>query len=186
MNVGSFYAISTLLNQIILQYFPDNAVDAGRIGLSIVVAGMFGSVVCGFVLDKTHLFKETTLVVYACSLFGMIVYTFTLSCGHISIVYLSAILLGFFMTGYLAVGYELAAELTYPESEGTSSGMLNAVVQVFGIIFTLVYGWILQASGDKKANLFLAGTLVLGTLFTAMIPSDLRRQAAQQKKSLIN
>jgi FLVCR family feline leukemia virus subgroup C receptor-related protein len=90
------------------------------------------------------------------------------------------------MTGYLAVGYELAAELTYPESEGTSSGMLNAVVQVFGIIFTLVYGWILQASGDKKANLFLAGTLVLGTLFTAMIPSDLRRQAAQQKKSLIN
>jgi len=90
------------------------------------------------------------------------------------------------MTGYLAVGYELAAELTYPESEGTSSGMLNAVVQVFGIIFTLVYGWIFNTAGDKKANLFLAGSLVLGTIFTAMIPSDLRRQAAQQKKSLIN
>ncbi|VVC26311.1 Hypothetical protein CINCED_3A025727 [Cinara cedri] len=94
MNVGSFYAISTLLNQIILSYFPDNAEDAGRIGLSIVLAGMFGSVVCGFVLDKTHRFKETTLVVYACSLLGMIIYTFTLSCGYISIVYLSAILLG--------------------------------------------------------------------------------------------
>lgn len=90
------------------------------------------------------------------------------------------------MTGYLAVGYELAAELTYPESEGTSSGMLNAVVQVFGIIFTLIYGWIFNTVGDKKANLFLAGSLILGTIFTAMIPSDLRRQAAQQKKSLVN
>lgn len=90
------------------------------------------------------------------------------------------------MTGYLAVGYELAAELTYPESEGTSSGMLNAVVQVFGIVFTLLYEWILNASGDRKANLFLAVTLVVGTFFTAAIPSDLRRQAAQQKKSLIN
>lgn len=90
------------------------------------------------------------------------------------------------MTGYLAVGYELAAELTYPEPEGTSSGLLNAVVQVFGIIFTFIYGWIFEEVGDRKANLFLSGTLVLGTIFTAMIPSDLRRQAAQQKKSLIS
>ncbi|XP_025196974.1 feline leukemia virus subgroup C receptor-related protein 2-like [Melanaphis sacchari] len=186
MNVGSSYAISTLLNQVILAHFPDNAVDVGRIGLSIVLSGMLGSVVSGFVLDRTHLFKETTLVVYGCSLIGMLVYTYTLFCGYISVVYLSAILLGFFMNGYLAIGYELAAELTYPESEGTSSGMLNAVVQVFGIIFTMVYGWIFNAVGDKRANLFLSATLIVGTFLTAMIPSDLRRQAAQEKKSLVN
>lgn len=34
------------------------------------------------------------------------------------------------MTGYLPVGFEFAAELTYPESEGTSSGLLNASAQV--------------------------------------------------------
>lgn len=39
----------------------DSAEDAGRIGLSIVLAGMFGSVACGFVLDKTHLFKLVPL-----------------------------------------------------------------------------------------------------------------------------
>lgn len=89
------------------------------------------------------------------------------------------------MTGYLAIGYELAAELTYPESEGTSSGMLNAVVQIFGIVFTLIYGKILDESNDKKANLFLVGTLALGTVFTAMIPSKMRRQAAASEKSLI-
>lgn len=90
------------------------------------------------------------------------------------------------MTGYLAVGFELAAELTYPESEGTSSGMLNAVVQIFGIIFTIVYRWFFNNIGNKSANMFLVGALAVGTVLTAIIPSDLRRQAAQQKKSLIS
>lgn len=57
MNVGVFYAISTLLNQIVLFHYPGAEEDAGRIGLCIVVAGMMGSVCCGIVLDKTHRFK---------------------------------------------------------------------------------------------------------------------------------
>lgn len=40
----------------------------------------------------------------------------------------------FFMTGYLPLGFEFAAELTYPESEGTSSGLLNVSAQV-GVVF---------------------------------------------------
>ncbi len=36
----------------------------------------------------------------------------------------------FFMTGYLPLGFEFAVELTYPESEGTSSGLLNCSAQV--------------------------------------------------------
>lgn len=36
----------------------------------------------------------------------------------------------FFMTGFLPVGFEFAAELTYPENEGTSSGLLNTSSQV--------------------------------------------------------
>ena len=34
------------------------------------------------------------------------------------------------MTGYLPLGFEFAAELTFPEPEGTSSGLLNAAAQV--------------------------------------------------------
>lgn len=40
----------------------------------------------------------------------------------------------FFMTGYLPVGFEFAAELTYPEPEGTSAGLLNAAAQVDQLI----------------------------------------------------
>lgn len=42
----------------------------------------------------------------------------------------SIFLCSFFMTGYLPVGFEFAAELTYPEPEGTSAGILNAASQV--------------------------------------------------------
>ncbi|KAJ8981718.1 hypothetical protein NQ317_003783 [Molorchus minor] len=181
INVGIFYAISTLLNQIILQYYPNASADAGRIGVIIVVAGMVGSVCCGIILDRFHKFKETTLVVYACSLFGMVAYTFTLSRG-IYVVYVVSALLGFFMTGLLPVGFELATELTYPEPEGTSAGLLNAASQVFGIAFTNIYSAIFYNVGDAWANIVMSCMLVIGTILTACIGSDLRRQAAQSTK----
>lgn len=180
INVGIFYALSTLLNQIILKYYPGAAEDAGRIGLFIVIAGMVGSVICGIILDKFHRFKETTIAVYAFSLIGMIAFTFTLDKG-IEVVYVTSALLGFFMTGLLPVGFELAAELTYPEPEGTSAGLLNAACQVFGIAFTSLYSLLLRQLGDIWANVIMCAMLILGTIFTAFIQSDLRRQAAQDK-----
>ena len=39
-------------------------------------------------------------------------------------------LFSFFMTGYLPIGFEFAAELTFPAAEGTMSGLLNASAQV--------------------------------------------------------
>lgn len=35
------------------------------------------------------------------------------------------------MTGYLPVGFEYAAEITYPEPEGTVTGLMNASAQVW-------------------------------------------------------
>lgn len=109
---------------------------------------------------------------------GMFIYTFTLNTGYIVVVYITSSLLGFFMTGYLPVGFEFAAELTYPEPEGTSSGLLNAGAQVFGILFTMLYSEILDSFGDVAANSLMAVFLVVGTIITALIKSDLRRQNA--------
>lgn len=83
------------------------------------------------------------------------------------------------MTGLLPVGFEMAAELTYPEPEGTSAGLLNAASQVFGIIFTSLYAVIFEHFGDTWANSVMSIMLVFGTIMTSLIRSDLRRQAAQ-------
>ncbi|XP_057328981.1 feline leukemia virus subgroup C receptor-related protein 2 [Microplitis mediator] len=179
INVGIFYAISTLLSRIIDTHFPGSEEDAGRMGLAIVCSGMLGSVLCGVILDKTRKFKETTLVVYIFSLLGLILFTFILNSGTIIVFYVTLSLLGFFMTGYLPVGFEFAAELTYPEPEGTSAGLLNALVQVFGIIFIMIYGYLIDITNDFWATFALCCVLAVGTVITAIIPNNLRRQNAK-------
>ncbi|XP_032356212.1 choline/ethanolamine transporter flvcr2a isoform X4 [Etheostoma spectabile] len=183
LNVGCFYAISTLLNQMIIEQYPGEEVNAGRIGLTIVVAGMAGSIICGIWLDKTKTYKQTTLAVYLLSLIGMLVYTFTLNLGHLWVVFVTAGVLGFFMTGYLPLGFEFAVELTYPESEGTSSGLLNCSAQIFGIIFTISQGKIIDRWGTLAGNIFLSSFLLIGTVLTGFIKSNLRRQKANLQQS---
>ena len=64
------------------------------IGLVIVVCGMAGSMVCGLILDRTHAYKATTLIVYFFSFVGMILYTFTFRFGSIALVYFTSACLG--------------------------------------------------------------------------------------------
>ncbi|XP_057374750.1 heme transporter FLVCR2-like [Daphnia carinata] len=184
INAGVFYAMSTLLNQTVLKHFPGEEENAGRIGLTIVVCGMFGSVVCGIILDKTHKFRETTLVVYGLAVAGIVAYTFTFELQYIVVTFVTAGAVGFFMTGYLPVGFEFAAELTYPEPEVTSSGLLNASAQVFGIVFTIMGGWLLNSYGDLVCNGILSAALFIGAVLSFFIRSDLRRQRANQMEAL--
>nr|XP_021143127.1 feline leukemia virus subgroup C receptor-related protein 2 [Columba livia] len=171
-----FCAIS--LSAFLPFHYPGEEVNAGRIGLTIILSGMVGALISGIWLDRTKTYKQTTLVVYIMALVGMIAYTFTLSLGHLWVVFVTAGALGFFMTGYLPLGFEFAAELTYPESEGTSSGLLNVSAQIFGIAFTISQGQIMDHFGTKAGNLFLCSFLFLGTIMTAFIKADLRRQQA--------
>ncbi|XP_053737903.1 feline leukemia virus subgroup C receptor-related protein 1 isoform X2 [Synchiropus splendidus] len=172
---GSFYSVSTLLNQMIMACYQDEELNAGRIGLTLVVAGMVGSILCGLWLDHTKAYKMTTLAVYVLSFLGMVVFSFTLDLHNIYLVFFTAGVLGFFMTGYLPLGFEFGVEVTYPESEGTSSGLLNAFAQIFGIIFTLIQGRLTTDAGPLAGNLFLCAWMVVGVLLTAVIKSELKR-----------
>ncbi|KAM4632712.1 choline/ethanolamine transporter FLVCR1 [Polymixia lowei] len=172
---GSFYSVSTLLNQMITACYENQELNAGRIGLTLVVAGMVGSIICGLWLDHTKTYKMTTLIVYILSFLGMVVFTFTLDLNNIHLVFFTAGVLGFFMTGYLPLGFEFGVEITYPESEGTSSGLLNAFAQIFGIIFTLIQGKLTTDHRPLAGNLFLCAWIFLGILLTALIKSELKR-----------
>uniref|UniRef100_A0A8C4U602 Choline/ethanolamine transporter FLVCR1 n=1 Tax=Falco tinnunculus TaxID=100819 RepID=A0A8C4U602_FALTI len=172
---GAFYSVSTLLNQMIVTYYEGEEVNAGRIGLTLVVAGMVGSIICGLWLDYTKTYKQTTLIVYILSFIGLLVFTFTLDLGYLIVVFVTGGVLGFFMTGYLPLGFEFAVEITYPESEGTSSGLLNASAQIFGIVFTLVQGKLTTDYSPCAGNLFLCAWIFVGIILTALIKSELRR-----------
>ncbi|KAK3917277.1 Feline leukemia virus subgroup C receptor-related protein 2 [Frankliniella fusca] len=159
--------------------------DAGNIGLIIVITGLLGSILCGVLLDATRKYKEVTLATYALSLVGMAAFTASFFSPSIWVLYVSSGFLGFFLTGYLPLGFELAAELTYPEPEGTSAGLLNVSAQVFGLLFTELCGLPLELNGVTSAHLWvnvsLFIVLALGTVLTSLVPNSLRRQAAEKK-----
>ena len=178
IQTGCYYAIATLLNPIILYYFPGEEENTGRIGLTIIVAGLLGAIIAGVWLDKTKAFKMTTIGIYVLSLASMLGFTFTLSLGRIWLIYLTAGLCGFFMTGYLPVGFEFAAEITYPESEGTSSGLLNASAQLCGVILTVGMRAMLDHFTPLAANLGVSGCLVVGIVITGFIKPNYARQNA--------
>ncbi|XP_071942786.1 choline/ethanolamine transporter flvcr2a-like [Antedon mediterranea] len=182
VNVGSFYAVSTLLNQIVLSEFPGEEQMVGLIGLAIVLAGLGGSAVMGYWLDKTRTYRGTTVVVYILTFVGMVFFSFSLYLNQIWVVFGIATFLGFFMTGYLPLGFEFAAELTYPEPEGTSSGLLNAAAQTFGIAFTMSMGALVSNVNTLSGNIFLCIAILIGTIITGFIKSDLRRQRAENRQ----
>lgn len=178
VNTGSFYAISTLLNDEILSSFPGAQTEAGQVGLTLVLAGVVGSVICGVVLDKTRAYKKTTVIVYVLTLASSCLYTATLDSGHLWLVYLTGALLGFTMTGYLPVGFEFAAEITYPVCEGISSGLLNASAQIFGIVFTISMRQLMSQTSVLAANITLCAILFVGTILTVLTKEELKRQNA--------
>ncbi|KAI1731627.1 major facilitator superfamily domain-containing protein [Ditylenchus destructor] len=180
INVGVFYAISTLLSQMVLAYHPNAQEETGTIGLLLVVSGMAGSIACGYILDKFHHYKMTTLTVYMFSFLGMLLFTFTLGWIDIWIVFVIACVLGFFMTGYLPLGFEFAAELTFPIAEGTTSGLLNGSSQIFGVLMTIGMGKVIYAMSIFWCNIMMSGFLLIGAFLTALIKSDLRRQNAHK------
>lgn len=73
------------------------------------------------------------------------------------------------MNGYLTVGYEFGAELTYPHAECTSSGLLNAAGELCGVAFVLISGLVLEEWGDLPTNLGLSAVLGIGLLLSLPI-----------------
>ncbi|XP_065216394.1 uncharacterized MFS-type transporter C09D4.1-like [Planococcus citri] len=186
-NIGAFYAYSTLLNQLITAHFPMGNEFAGRVGLTLIIGGVLGSLLWGIVLDKTQIYKGTTVLIYCLSTLGMAAFTYTLQQEWQAMVYVTSAFLGFFMNGYLTVGYEFGAELTYPESEATSSGLLNASGELCGVIAVLVAEIILKRFSALATNISLVIMLLIGLFLCLFIDGKkLKRLEASQQPDRSN
>ena len=92
LNTGVYYAVGTLLGAYVIKYFGVG--DEGYIGLTLIIAGLFGAVGAGYWLDRTKTYRSTTLVMYACSLVSMVFYTIAPYSDEILVFYIAAGCLG--------------------------------------------------------------------------------------------
>ncbi|KAJ9580074.1 hypothetical protein L9F63_004266 [Diploptera punctata] len=177
LSQGVFSALSTLLNQIILSFFKDGEELAGRLGFVFVISGMIAGVLFGILLDKTHKFREISFAVFSLSLLGTAGFTVSLEMKSEISVYITATLLGSFLGGYMPIAYDFCAELTYPEPEGITSGMLAMPTQIFAILFIIICEQMIAHMSTTWMNAFLCMSLVIGTLIHIQIRADLKRHA---------
>ncbi|KAB0798373.1 hypothetical protein PPYR_09366 [Photinus pyralis] len=177
--IGLFVAVTTLLNQVVLKHYPNAHEDAGWIGLTMVLSGAVGTMICGVILDKYGRFRQTTLILSALGVASMFCYTLAIHKG-IVFVYLVCAMFGFATLGIQVTGIELGAELAYPVPEAITAGVLSTSTQVFGIVFTYLYSYILNVSGDFSANLTMLAIFMVEFVLMCMLKYDLRRRAVEK------
>ncbi|XP_034255016.1 feline leukemia virus subgroup C receptor-related protein 2-like [Thrips palmi] len=178
--VSVFIAVNTLLNRFVTHFFKDASADAGFLATLMTLTGMGGIVVVSTALDRTKWFKELSVALYAGSLATCVLYTVTLSKGSMHAVYWVSAAMGAFMSGFFVAGFEMAAELTYPEPEGNPTSFINWMFQPFALSTTLAYSQLFEDLGADAANYFLCGLLALGLVAAMAIPRKYNRLHAEK------
>jgi MFS family permease len=145
---GIFNGLSTWIESIVRPrgFTP---VDAGLFGGILLLGGILGAIVLPSLSDKFHKRLPFILIGLIGAVIGLIGLTF----GEQSwIMSASSFVLGFFLISCAPIGYQYAAELTYPVPEGTSNGLLTLAGQC-SVVF--IYGMEVFKNGDGSFTLSL-------------------------------
>jgi FLVCR family feline leukemia virus subgroup C receptor-related protein len=89
----------------------------------------------------------------------------------------------FFLAGYLSLGYVLCVEYTYPESEDIAAGLLNIMNNIYGIVFVLGLGKLIEIYGDLAAHIGLCSCLFVGFIMTLLTKDEQRRYRTVQREN---
>ncbi|VDL57357.1 unnamed protein product [Hymenolepis diminuta] len=131
----------------------------------MVIAGLVGSIVAGVVLKRTGLYRLVVIIFYMLSVISWGAFMGSLYSPHIAVVFIAMILLGFFQSGMLPLGFEYAAEITYP---------------IFGIILTHVATAMDDRFGSLPTNIFILVCMLAAAVPSCFMKDDLKRQRAQK------
>jgi len=179
INVGTGYAIQTLLNQMVAgSNWSDPNQIVGNSGLMVIFCGMIGALYWGHLCDLTHKYVLINKILYVGAIVSMILFGVTLQIYNQYLLYVTSAFLGFNLIGYTVVGLDTIVEMTYPAPELVSTSMINLSPQIFGTAITFISSAIVDRYESEAATGFLVAVLTLGLLITAAIRENLKRQTA--------
>jgi len=155
IGLGIFNGLTTWIEAIIRPrgFTPT---DAGTLGALMVAGGLVGAVVLPALSDKQGKRQPYLMLAFLGAIPGLIGLTFAQS-GPL--LFISAIVLGFFLVSAMPIGMQYAAEITYPTPEGTSNGL----IQLFGqgaVVFVYIMEAMKTKNGSFTPSLILALVLL--------------------------
>jgi len=131
IGLGMFNAVTTWIEQI-LQPRGFNSEQAGIVGASMMAGGILGAIILPLLSDhyrKRKVFLTICMVFIIPGLAGL-----TLAKDY-WLLLVSSFILGFFIMSAGPIGFQYAAEISYPAPESSSQGLLLLSGQISGIIF---------------------------------------------------
>jgi MFS family permease len=160
IGLGLFNGVTTWVEAIIRPR-GFTTTEAGVLGALMLIGGVIGAVVIPPFSDRSHKRKKFLLIGILCTIPGLIGVTFAQS---LWLLYISAFVMGFFITSTSPIGMQYAAEITQPTPEGTSNGL----IQLFGqasVVFVYTMEATKAADGSFTPALLLEVGLLLISAF---------------------
>ena len=164
IGLGVFNAVTTWIEEIVRP--RGFSIDqAGLVGGLMVLGGVVGAIVIPPLSDRMRRRVPFIILALAGAIPGLIGITFATS---YSLLLASAFVLGAFLLSSGPLGFQYAAEVTYPAPEGTSNGLLLLAGQVSGIAFIIGMDALKSpATGSMATSLLILTGLMVACLALA-------------------
>jgi MFS family permease len=155
VGMGIFNGVSTWIENIIRSR-GFSITQAGDLGGVLLLGGIIGAIVIPALSDKLQKRKIFLLTGITLAIPGLIGVTFATNYG---LMLVSMFGLGFFLMSLAPIGYQYAAEITYPAPEGTSAGLLNMAGQA-----SVVFIFAMDALKDSRGTFTLSLSVFIGLM----------------------
>ena len=164
IGLGVFNAVTTWIEEIVRP--RGFSIDqAGIVGGLMVLGGIVGAIVIPPLSDRIRRRVPFIILALVGAIPGLIGVTFAAS---YPLLLVSAFVLGAFLLSSGPLGFQYAAEITYPVPEGTSNGLLLLAGQVSGIAFIIGMDALKSlATGSMTTSLLILTGLIVVCLLLA-------------------
>jgi sugar phosphate permease len=181
VGMGIFNGVSTWIEGIVRPR-GFSVTQAGDLGGLLLVGAIVGAAIFPLLSDKLRKRKIFLQLGMLLAIPGLIGFTFA---TQYWVLMVSMFSLGFFLMSMAPIGYQYAAEITYPAPEGTSNGLLNLAGQA-SVVFIFIMQAMKSPNGSFTYSLvFLILPMLLCTLMIlAMTESTFLGSEARAESSL--
>jgi MFS family permease len=160
VGMGIFNGVSTWIENIVRSR-GFSITQAGDFGAFLLIGGVVGAIVIPLLSDRLRRRKIFLISGMMLGVPGLIGFTFA---THFGVLAASMALLGFAMMGLAPIGYQYAAEISFPAPEGTSNGLLNLAGQA-SVVFIYAMDAFKGTDGSFTSSLiFLIVMMFLSSL----------------------
>jgi len=160
VGMGIFNGVATWIEDIVRPKGLSTS-QAGILGGLLLSGGILGAIIIPALSDHYRRRKPFILLGMICAIPGLLGFTFGSTYSSLLV---SIFVLGFFMMGLGPIGFQYAAEITFPAPEGTSNGLLMLASQL-AVVFIYAMEALDTALGSFTPALLLGVALMALSCF---------------------